>query len=163
MFKKIEETDRKQVLTLMKTVIEGLERPEFYMQDTPENIENMFEEDFIYSYGAYEKEKLVGMTQLYVDQQDLKRYKVLFGLENEQVCELGSALVLKAYRNQGILQNLINRQIQVAKEKKFTYMIATVHPENVPSYTALEKCAFYLKGHAIIENQYDRNLYVIKL
>lgn len=163
-YKEIEEKDKVKILDLMDKVINNLERPEFYfIGDKEKELQRMFDLEYVYNLGAYDNEKLVGITQLYVDQEDLKEYIDILRLKKYKVCELGSALVLKEYRNRGIMKNLINIQKDKAKQFKFDYMIATVHPENVPSNIVFKKSGFTIKKQSIINNQYLRNLYQIKL
>lgn len=163
-YKEIEQKDKEKILDLMDNVINNLERPEFYfIGDKEKELQRMFDLDYVYNLGAYDNEKLVGMTQLYVDQEDLKEYIDILGLKRYKVCELGSALVLKEYRNKGIMQNLIKIQKDKAKYFKFDYMISTVHPENIPSNIAFEKSGFSIKKQIMINDKYLRNLYQIEL
>lgn len=163
-YKEIEQKDKEKILYLIDNVINNLERPEFYfIGDKEKEIQRMFDLEYVYNLGAYDNEKLVGMTQLYVDQEDLKEYIDVLELKKYKVCELGSALVLKEYRNRGIMQNLIKMQKDKAKYLKFNYMIATVHPENIPSNIAFEKSGFSIKKRIMINDKYLRNLYQIEL
>ena len=62
------------------------------------------------------------------------------------------------------MQNLIKLQKDKAKSLNFEYMIATAHPENIPSNIALTKSGFCLKKQIMINNnKYCRNLYQMKL
>mgnify|MGYP002423808280 CR=1 FL=1 len=163
-YKEIEKKDKAKILDLMDNVINSLERPEFYfIGDKKKELQRMFDLEYVYNLGAYDSEKLVGITQLYVDQEDLKEYIDILRLTKYKVCDLGSALVLKEYRNRGIMQNLIKMQIEKAINLKFNYVIATVHPENIPSNTVFKKSGFSIKKKCIVNNQYLRNLYQIKL
>lgn len=162
-YKQIKEKDKKQVLDLMEIVINSIERSEFYIKDTEEDLNRMFEKDFVYNYGAYNGHKLVGMTQLYLDQEDLKEYKEMMKLDNNYICDLGTALVLKDYRNQGIMKKLISLQKEIAKDLKFEYMITMAHPENIASVSAITKSGFVLKETKYIQEKFLRNLYELKL
>ncbi len=164
-YKEIEFNEKSNVLNLMDCVINNLKRPEFYyMGNKEKELERMFDKSYVYNLGAYYKEKLVGMTQLYVDQEDLENYINISNLKDYNVCELGTALVLEKFRNNGIMQNLIKLQKDKAKSLNFEYMIATAHPENIPSNIALTKSGFCLKKQIMINNnKYCRNLYQMKL
>lgn len=163
-YKEIEKKDRDKILNLIDNVVSNLERPEFYfIGDEEKEIQRMFDLEYVYNLGVYDNEKLVGMTQLYIDQEDLKEYIDILGLNKYKVCELGSALVLENYRNRGIMQNLIKIQKDKAKHLKFDYMIATVHPENTPSNIVFEKFGFFIEKQIMINDKYLRNLYQIKL
>ena len=62
-----------------------------------------------------------------------------------------------------IMQKLIKMQIDIAKELNFEYIIATIHPENLPSNRAFEKNGFNVEGQAIFRENYLRNLCVLKI
>ncbi len=160
-YKKIEEKDKEKIERLKQEVINGIERKEFYMEDPEEDKSKMFEDTIF--YGSYDDNNLVGIAQLYIDQEYLEEMKKVFNLEKYNVCELGTALVKKEYRNQGIMQKLIKMQIDIAKELNFEYIIATIHPENLPSNIAFEKNGFNVEGQAIFRENYLRNLCVLKI
>lgn len=163
-YKEIEQKDKGKIFELMDNVINNIERPEFYfIGDKEKELQRIFDLDYVCNLGAYDNEKLVGMTQLYVDQEDLKEYIDILKLERYKVCELGSALVLKEYRNRGIMQNLVRIQKDKAKYLKFNYMISTVHPENIPSNIVFKKSGFSIKKQIMINDKYVRNLYEIEL
>lgn len=161
-YKRIEAKDSEKITNLRKEVLENLERPEFFVQDTNEMYKKQF--DTTVPYGAYEEAELVGMTKLYITEEEyLEEYKELLGFHGYKICELGSAIVKKEYRNQGIMQRLIKDQIQIAKDLKFDYIVATVHPENIPSSKAFEKNGFKVEKTGIIEEKYLRNFYVFRI
>ena len=73
-YKKVEISDKEQLLALIDTVIKGLERPEFFIPYSDWELDNLFDEDYAPLNGAYDGDKIVGMTQLYVQEEMLKEY-----------------------------------------------------------------------------------------
>jgi len=74
-YKEIQFKERNNVLNLMDDVINSLKRPEFYyMGNKKKELERMFDKSYVYNLGAYYKDILIGMTQLYIDQEDLESY-----------------------------------------------------------------------------------------
>jgi RimJ/RimL family protein N-acetyltransferase len=54
-------------------------------------------------------------------------------------CELGDYLVSPRYRGQGIMKNIQNELIHLAKEMKFRVVTSTVHHGNMASLSVLSK------------------------
>ena len=78
-YKKIEEKDKEKIERLKQEVINGIERKEFYMEDPEEDKSKMFEDTIF--YGSYDDNNLVGIAQLYIDQEYLEEMKKVFNLE----------------------------------------------------------------------------------
>ena len=99
-YKKIPESDRKQLFDLIDIVLSGLPTENYFIPYEPWEYDSMFDEtNYAYLYGAYDGDKLVGMMQLYVSQDMVTDLKKELGLTEYKVCELGGALVLPEYRS----------------------------------------------------------------
>ena len=114
-------------------------------------------------YGAYDKEKLVGMAQLYVSQEMLDDFKKEFGLEKYRVCELGGNLVLPEYRGMGITTKLQTIELDLAKQLGFDYIISMAHPNNIGSCKTLEKVGLDFVKETTLSNGFLRRLYMKKI
>lgn len=64
-YKKINNDNREQLLQLMDTVLNSLERKEFFIPFTKEEIEDLFCNEKTCMYGAFDNDTLVGTAQLY--------------------------------------------------------------------------------------------------
>lgn len=64
-YKKINNDNREQLLQLMDTVLNNLERKEFFIPFTRDEIEDLFCDEKTCIYGAFDNDKLVGTAQLY--------------------------------------------------------------------------------------------------
>lgn len=51
---------------LVDTVLENLERKEFFILFTEQELEDMFNPDKVIIYGTYDGEKLVGTAQMFM-------------------------------------------------------------------------------------------------
>ncbi len=122
---------------LIDIVLNGLERKEFFIPFTEEEINMMFDSSIAITYGAYDNNKLVGTAQLYLNENYVNEIKEILELKNNKIAELGGALVLKEYRNKGIIKNLLSILIKEAENKNYDYLVATVHPENIASNKAV--------------------------
>jgi len=162
-FKVIELNDEKQVKDLINVVLSGLERPEFFISYSEWELENLFNKDYAPLYGAYDGDKLVGMGQLYVNQDSLKEYKETFNIADKKVAELGGALVLPEYRKRGIMTSLMNIITDLAKDMGFDYVISMAHPDNIGSNKALKNVGLKYIKTVTENNGYLRDLYIMEL
>jgi len=162
-FKVIELNDEKQVKDLINDVLSGLERPEFFISYSEWELENLFNKDHAPLYGAYDGDKLVGMGQLYVNQDSLKEYKETFNIADKKVAELGGALVLPEYRKRGIMTSLMNIITDLAKDMGFDYVISMAHPDNIGSNKALKNVGLKYIKTVTENNGYLRDLYIMEL
>lgn len=162
-YKKINVDNRQDLIELMKNVLNKLERKEFFIPFTENEIEELFQESKTINYGAFDDEKLVGTAQLYLEEGNyIKNVKKEINLVSDKVIELGGYLVLEEYRNKGIMKELEKILIKEAKENNYEYIIITVHPDNLPSNKAVE-----FTGAKIVKTtklgEYLRNIYLLKL
>lgn len=163
-YKKVEQKDKKQLLNLIEIVLDNLENQEYFIPYEEWELKRMFDEkNYAHLYGAYDKDKLVGMAQLYVSQDMLADFKKEFHLENDKVCELGGNLVLPEYRGNGITTKLQTIELNLAKELEFDYVISMAHPDNIGSQKTLEKVGLNFVKETRLSNGFLRKLYMLKL
>jgi len=162
-YKEIGPQDKKQVKDLINTVLDNLERPEFFISYSEWELDNLFNKDYAPPYGAYDGNKLVGMGQLYVNQDLLKEYKEIFNITDKKVAELGGALVLPEYRKRGIMTTLMNILTDLAKDIGFDYVISMAHPDNIGSNKALKNVGLKYVKTVTENNGYLRDLYIMEL
>ena len=88
-YREIKVEEKQQLKELISIVLENLERKEFFMPFTEEDIEDMFNRDKIITYGAYDEEKLVGTAQLYFDESYITEVKEILNINNNKIAEFG--------------------------------------------------------------------------
>lgn len=162
-YKEIDPKDEKRVKDLINVVLDGLERPEFFISYSEWELENLFNKDYAPLYGAYDSNKLVGMGQLYVNQDSLKEYKETFNITDKKVAELGGALVLPEYRRRGIMTTLMNMITDLAKDMGFDYAISMAHPDNIGSSKALKNVGLEYVKTVTENNGYLRDFFIMEL
>lgn len=162
-FKEIEKKDEKQLMNLIKTVLDNLEKEEYFIPYEKWELESMFDKTYAPLYGAYDNEKLVAMTQLYIREDFLEEYINILDLKGNRVCELGGNLVLPEYRGKGLITELMKLQSNLAKEMKFDYIISMAHPDNIASKKSLEKIGLKYVKTTTVNGKYLRDIYMKKL
>lgn len=161
-YRKIEIKDKDNLKNLIDTVLDDLERKDFFIPFTDEEIDMMFDSSKVVTYGAYDNNKLVGTAQLYLSENYVEEIKEMLELKDSKVAELGGALVLKEYRNRGIIKYLLSILIEDAKNKNYDYLVATVHPENIASNKAVSSTKAEIIKTANL-GEYLRNIYLLKI
>ena len=148
---------------MIKTVLDVLDRPEFFIPYEDWELEELFNKDYAPLHGAYDGEKLVGSAQLYVRQDFLKEYIDILNLNGYKVCELGGELVLPEYRGQGIMYELIKLQTKLAKDMGFDYIISMAHPDNLGSKKSLMKLGLEYVKTTTVNKTFLRDIFMMKL
>lgn len=159
-FKRINEDDEKQVRTLVNSVFESLEREDFLIPWTEEQMARFFDEEYSFLLGAYDNNKLIAMSQIFTPKEiEEEYYNILNISKSKSICELGGFLVLPKYRKKGIMQKLAEMSCELINELNFDYIISTVHPENIASNKIVQKLGFDLYVTLTTQTGFLRNLY----
>ncbi|HBA38139.1 MAG TPA: hypothetical protein DCY94_05410, partial [Firmicutes bacterium] len=148
--------------SLIDTVLNDLDRKEFFIPFTEEELDAMFDEEKVVTYGAYDDDKLVASAQLYLSENFLSEIKDILDLKDSLVAELGGAVVLKEYRNVGIMKKLIEILIEEAKKRGYNYLTATVHPDNVASNNVAASTGAQIVKTVNLSG-YLRNVYLLDI
>ncbi len=161
-YRQIRVEEKQQLKELINTVLENLERKEFFIPFTEEELEDMLNKNKVIIYGAYDREKLVGTAQLFFDESYTTEIKEILNINSNKIAEFGGYLVLKEYRNKGIMKHLEDILISKLKEMDYEYAIITVHPDNIASNKVTE-----YTGAKIVKTtnlgDYLRNIYLLKV
>lgn len=161
-YREIAIEEKQQLKELIDTVLKDLERKEFFIPFTEEELKDMFNRDKIITYGAYDGEKLIGTAQLFFDEAYTAEIKEILNINSNKIAEFGSYLVLKSYRNKGIMKHLQDMLILKLKDMHYEYAVITVHPDNIASNKVVQNT-----GAKIVKvtnlGEYLRNIYLLKL
>lgn len=161
-YREIKIEEKQQLKELINSVLKKLERKEFFIPFTEQEIEDMFNKEKVITYGAYDENKLVGTAQLFLDEKYTTEIREILNMKNDKIAELGGYLVSEEYRNNGIIKHLEDILILKLKDMKYEYAVITVHPDNIASNKATE-----YTGAKIVKTtnlgQYLRNIYLLKI
>ena len=88
-YKRILSKDNKQVKKLITIVLDELENKDFFIPIFEDELKDIYNEEVCILYGAYDKDKLVAMAKLDLnDQYDVAELKQCLNLENYQVFQI---------------------------------------------------------------------------
>lgn len=161
-YRKITLQEKESLRNFIDKVLNDLERKEFFIPFTEEEIDMMFDDSKVITYGAYDNNKLVGTAQLYLSENYVEEIKQILSLNSNSVAELGGALVLEEYRNKGIMKELSKNLIEEAKNKNYKYIVITVHPENIASNKTFSFTGAKIEKTVNL-GEYLRNIYLLDL
>lgn len=163
-YKRIPKSDEKEVRNLVKVVFENIERKDFLIPWTEEQMNRFFDEEYSILFGAYDNNKLVAMCQIFTSKEiEEEYYDILKISEPDSICELGGFLVLPEYRKKGVMTNLVSITMDCFNQLNFKYIISTVHPENLASNRIVQQLGFDLYTNLTTQSGYLRSLYWKKL
>lgn len=159
-FKKMDKKDEKQTRSLVNTVFDTLERDDFLIPWTEEQISRFFDDNYSLMFGAYDDTKLVAMSQIFTPREiEEEYYEILSIPKSESICELGGFLVLPEYRNKKIMTRLSKVAMDYFEKLDYNYIISTVHPENKFSNKIVQKLGFQFYSVLTTQSGFLRNLY----
>lgn len=161
-YRKINIEEKENLRKLIEKVLNNLERKEFFIPFTEEEIDMMFDDSKVITYGAYNDNTLIGTAQLYLNENYVDEIKEILNLKKCSVAELGGALVLEEYRNKGIMKELSKILIEEAKKKKYQCIVITVHPENIASNKTFSHTGAKIAKTVNLGN-YLRNIYLLDI
>jgi RimJ/RimL family protein N-acetyltransferase len=84
-------------------------------------------------------------------------------LEPYKIAEIGRAMVAPEYRHKGLMNMITQELIIHAKKQGIQYLVATVHPQNIPSQKAAAALGMEKKEHCVKHGKYERDILLLKL
>ena len=135
-FRKLEERDVCEFSELIENMYSGLENLEWFtpMPFDEESVLNMIQKPRFYILGAFEDDKLVGVSSL-----DYKCGKLLGKIDfptdcdTEKLVEIGFNLVHLDYRGNKIMQRLMQKLIEKLQNDGYEWVFVKVHRDNIAS------------------------------
>lgn len=159
-YRRIFKDDEKQVRELVRVVFANIERKDFLIPWTEEQMNRFFDDKYSILFGAYIDNKLVAMTQIFMPIEiEEEYYEILNVTKPNSICELGGFLVLKEYRKKGIMSELSKVTMDYFASLDYDYIISTVHPDNLASNKIVLKLGFDLYKNLTTQSGYLRSLY----
>lgn len=137
--------------------------PSFFIPFTEIEIEKDFSpeaKDIL--LGIFEKDQLVAVSGLLYDLSDFYDLPELQGYDFQQMAEIGGCMTSPRHRNNGYMRMINENILKTAQQQQLRYLVATAHPDNIPSNSSLQRLGMKWFGHFQRHN-YPRNLYFLDL
>lgn len=137
--------------------------PSFFIPFTEMEIERDFApEAQNILLGIFEKGQMVAVSGLLFDLSDFSDIAELSTVDFERTAEIGGCMTSPGHRNNGYMRMINECILKTARSQQLRYLIATAHPDNLPSNASLRKLGMQLVA-VIQRHNYPRNLYLLDL
>ncbi|MBQ7036178.1 MAG: GNAT family N-acetyltransferase [Clostridia bacterium] len=152
-------------LALTQEVLGCLPNPDWFMPLSDELLKTMFlpESTFVV-HGCFVDGELAGVSLYDTCYEEIEEVAKAAGAPlTKKGAELGISMVLPKFRGQNMMYKLNSSLVEAAKEKGFDYLLATAHPDNLPSNASIRKLGMEYKKTIIRQGHYERNVYFMAL
>ncbi len=164
--RKLEVTDKESLEKLICEIEQTLQKEgkeSYWLPISDASREHFLDDNWTIFMGAFKQnqgsEKLIGAMGLFLNENEYGKSCEVIGL-NGSVGEFGRAMVLPDYRKKEVIGRLAYELLPVAREKKIKYLLATVHPDNKPSWNFASRMGFVKKGEKNMNTEYPRDILI---
>lgn len=161
--RKLTSKDSKELETLISIIESNLERKEFWLPINDIARSHFFYDDWTEFYGVFDEDILVGAAALFYNEHEFGESLKELGEDLYPLAEMGRAMINPEYRGNNLIQLINNKLIDVAKSKNIKYILATIHPENIPSKKSFMKIGGEYKTTYKKSNGYVRDIFILTL
>lgn len=155
--------DKENYLKLYDSVVATLEHPEWLTHINQKERKTIFTNNDIYMFACEMDNRLVGASGFFLDYSGIENIVEFVKLKNVKIAEIGASIVIPQYRGKNIMLNINKFAVQKAKEIGLEYLIASVHPDNLPSNNSLRALGMEFKGTTFRNGKLLRNIYLLKI
>lgn len=162
--RKLNKSDEAQLTFLLDETEKTLIDKHFWLPINEEARKHFLDDEWCYFLGAFDGDKLVAASCLFLNEHEYKESQTLINLPtNVKTAEIGRSMVLKNYRGNNLLYAINKKLIEKAKELSIKNIIVTIHPQNIASIKSFAKIGAEFILKTVKCEEYDRNIYLIKL
>ena len=161
--RKLEISDKDKLEKLIQTTEENLENEFFWLPITIESREHFFDNEWTYFLGMFDKDNLIAAVGLFFNKNEYGESEKILKLENYKIAEIGRAMVTPEYRHNGLMNKITKELITYAKKQGIQYLIATVHPQNIPSQKTAAALGMKKREHCVKHGKYERDILLLEL
>lgn len=153
-------SDLEALEQLITKVENNLVQEVLWLPISKESKEHFFDKTWTCFYGAFDSDKLLGAIGLFFNQNEYGESQRTLHMEDKKIAELGRAMADPDYRNQKIMTHLADEIMRYASTLNLDAVIATVHPQNVPSQSFLRRLGFEKRASVVKREKYERDILV---
>lgn len=162
--RKLNIKDKDKLFSLINLIEDNLSNNAFWLPIQEKAKDNFFNEDWVVFLGAFNDDKLIGASALFLNKYEYEETVESLNMpKNFTFAEIGRCMVDPDYRGQNIMYTLNLKLIKIAKKLQVDYLVATAHPQNLPSKTSLKKLGMKKVNTIIKYNSFPRDIYLYKV
>jgi len=161
--RKLKKEEKNKIIEFYNIIEKDLEDKNFWLPIKEKEEKEFFKDTSIF-YGAFDNNKLVGLSSLFIDKnvfKDLIDEKDFNS--NIKIGKITRMAVLKEYRGNNLVYKINLKLKEIAKKLNIKYLIAILHPDNIPSNKSFQKLGMQKEKFIIKDNIYPRNILKLNL
>ncbi|MBR2527129.1 MAG: GNAT family N-acetyltransferase [Blautia sp.] len=142
-----EQEDAEKIAGLMHEVHEGMKNQDHFVCDDLDYVRRHIEEEGFILLAKDRSGMVAGLLIIHIPgngEENLGRDIGLAEKDWEHVAHMESAVVHPCARGRHLQTRLLLEAETILEKKGYVILLATVHPENLPSRRSLEKAGFHL-------------------
>ena len=155
--------DKKQLFELIEIIENSIERPDFWLPINDISREHFFNSEWTEFYGAFDNKRLVAASALFYNEHEYRESVNVLHKSFTSIAEIGRSMVIPEYRGNNVLYSINTKLVSIAHNKKIEYLLATIHPENIPSRKSFLKLGMARQTTYTKSCGYIRDIFLMKV
>ena len=148
---------------LISEIEKNLPRKEYWLPITKIEREHFLDDEWTAFYGIYHEGELIAASALFYNECEFGETINKLGMETKGVAEIGRCMVKPSHRGNKLLISINDFIIQKAKREGLQYIVATVYPDNIPSYKSFMALGFEKQTTYVRNSTYVRDVFLLKI
>jgi len=124
---------------------------------------HFFDSDWTTFIGCFHGDKLVGASALFWNEFEYGESVSAIGGCPAPIAEIGRCMVLNEHRGQNLMLKMNSELLKIARKRGVKSVIATAHPDNLPSNSSLIRLGLKIQKCIIKDGSYPRNVLLMSL
>ena len=145
---------------LIRDVEASLPDEKFWLPISKTSKAHFFDDEWTFFLGAFVQEELVGAAALFFNENEWGESRQTIGIQSTSIAEFGRAMVRSDFRGRGIMNLIASELVKVATGKPVDYLLATVHPNNIPSQKTVKMMGMEKAGFCVKNGGFERDIFL---
>lgn len=154
--------DKSNLDNLINVIEANLDQEDFWLPINSKSKEHFFDDTWTDFWGMFDNSELIAASALFYNEHEFKESADAIGMEKTKIAEIGRCMVHPEYRGQNLLYDINRKLLRIAGEKKIEYILATIHPNNLPSQKSFQRLGLKKEHTYTKSNGYVRDIYLLK-
>ena len=163
MIRRLTPSDHDALWELIGEIESSLPNKEFWLPIKEGSSSHFFDESWTEFHGAFDGEHLIGASALFYNSYEFGESLEQLGMDTDGVAEVGRSMVHPDYRGRNILAEINTELICVARDRGLKTLIATIHPDNIPSQSSFRKIGFVKRKTYLKSDGFVRDILTLEL
>lgn len=155
--------DKEELDLLIEVILKNLLKPEYFTKIEKHSYDHFLDDNYSRFYGIFIDGKMAAVATLFLDEYEYAELCDAINISKDNIAEIGRAMVHPDFRGNHYEREIVGYLIDVAKDMKLKRLIATVHPDNIPSQKCFNDLNFKKVKTIVKHSGYLRDVYLKEL